>query len=124
MLYEGDLKRLINRKIVNVEQSQDGVNFFIEFEDGKEKFYVDADCCSESWIEHLEVPNDINGATLLSVHEADMIDGGSDIAGNRGEQECLSVYETRFCTNKGDIVLEYRNSSNGYYGGSLVLCKK
>lgn len=30
------------------------------------------------------------------------------------EHECLQVYQTHFKTAKGDIVLEYRNSSNGY----------
>jgi hypothetical protein len=38
----------------------------------------------------------------------------------RGGQEDNKVYNTRFRTDRGDIVLEYRNSSNGDFGGELV----
>jgi hypothetical protein len=33
--------------------------------------------------------------------------------------DCIRVYQTSFATPKGEIVVEYRNSSNGYYGGWL-----
>ena len=89
--------------------------FTIEFEDGSEHFYVEGDCCSHSWIEHFSVPNDLEGATILEVTELHL--GAED---NVDGHEYLQSYETCFRTNRGDITLEYRNSSNGYYGGYLV----
>lgn len=83
--------------------------------DGTLRTYrVEGDCCSRSWIEHLETPGDIVGAVLL-----DVVDSGG-ITVPSGDYECLRVYNTTFRTNRGDVVLEYRNSSNGYYGGYLV----
>lgn len=76
-------------------------------------FKVYGDCCSSSWIEHFELPGDIRGAYVM-----DVIDGGGvEVA--HPDHECLQVYNTTFRTTLGDIVLEYRNSSNGYYGGAL-----
>ncbi len=40
---------------------------------------------------------------------------------NNPEFECLQIYKTTLKTDKGDCDVEYRNSSNGYYGGSLDL---
>jgi len=31
----------------------------------------------------------------------------------------LALYGLKLTTDKGDLVLDYRNESNGYYGGSL-----
>jgi hypothetical protein len=42
---------------------------------------------------------------------------GSD--DNHPEHDCLQVYGLKVTTNKGEIVIDYRNSSNGYYGGNL-----
>lgn len=85
-----------------------------EFMDGSSvRFGVEGDCCSSSWIEHLEMPDDIAGQTITEVFD-DRIEQQDQ------EYGLLQVYHTRFRTPKGDIVLEYRNESNGYYGGYLV----
>jgi hypothetical protein len=112
-----DFKNMLNRKIsrVMLDTARDRITF--KFQDGFERsFGVEGDCCSSSWIEHLEMPNDIAGATLLEVEDV----GAGEI--DSPDHECLQVYNTRFKTDRGEIVLEYRNSSNGYYGGYLVAC--
>jgi hypothetical protein len=81
-------------------------------------FTVSGECCSRSWIEHLESPGDIVGATVLDVIEAS---GDTRPGEDLTQFDVLQVYETRIRTDRGDIVLEYRNDSNGYYGGSLDL---
>jgi hypothetical protein len=108
-------EKLLNRKIKNAYTKPGNEEFVIEFEDGIQRFQVQGDCCSQSWIEHFTVPNDVDGATLLSVEES----GGTEE--KHPDHECLLVYETRFRTNRGDIVLEYRNSSNGYYCGYIEM---
>jgi hypothetical protein len=108
-------EKILNRKIVEIHKSSDGEKFDIEFEDGIQHFMVEGECCSRSWIEHMEFPSDIKGATLLSVHHSPIT--VTELA----EYDILKVYETCFRTDKGDIILEYRNSSNGYYGGELIM---
>lgn len=100
------------------------------FEGGFEaRFRVEGDCCSHSWIEHLDVPPYVIGEKLISVEDARTDDLTEDRVANPmigsdeyryPQHECLQAYKTIFRTAKGDIVLEYRNSSNGYYGGYLV----
>ncbi len=35
------------------------------------------------------------------------------------EYDCLQFYGYKITTDKGDATIEFRNSSNGYYGGSI-----
>lgn len=95
-------------------------------------FRVEGDCCSSSWIEHLDVPPDCIGEKLVSVEDGDGVpwDGHECVPkkadedgyayGNECDHDHLKVYNTKFVTAKGTVVLEYRNDSNGYYGGYLV----
>jgi len=54
-------------------------------------------------------------AKVLSVENIDL-PGSLE---NHEEDECLQVYGLKICTDKGEIVIDYRNSSNGDYGGNL-----
>jgi hypothetical protein len=67
----------------------------------------------------------VDGATLLAVAESDPVD---DVCikdhGDCANSDVLSVYQTTFRTNRGDIRVEYRNDSNGYYGGYLQRGRK
>lgn len=127
-------ERMIGKRLSGVSLSPDREKVTFMFADNtSHSFRVDGDCCSRSWIEHLEVTCDVPGAILLGVEELceDRTDDetlnprNSDDAKDewergRSKHECLQVYQTRFNTDRGVIVLEYRNSSNGYYGGYLV----
>lgn len=130
--YAGEQMRgMLNKPLAAVELSDDKQTITFRFKDGSsQEFGVEGDCCSSSWIEHLTLPDDYVGAAITNVTEASM-DRTDDEAfnpkgeprweGDEGrEHESLQVYETRFVTPRGEIVLEYRNSSNGYYGGYLV----
>lgn len=99
-------------KLRSVTMGRLGGSVTFKFQDGyKAEFAVEGDCCSRSWIEHLEVPKDINGATLFSIEDSPMPEqGGAE----------MKFYKTTFNTDRGAVVLEYRNESNGYYGGYLV----
>lgn len=77
---------------------------------------TEGDCCSVSWIEHVELPA---GGFPAVVHEVqDLALPGS--CEDHPIYDCLQVYGLKITTDKGDMVIDYRNSSNGYYGGSLV----
>ena len=126
---------ILNRSLESVVLSDDQGKVTFRFQDGGERAYgVEGDCCSSSWIAHLEAPNDLRGAVILNVEESDaapwdnhecvQYDYDKSEEENKAAGYCghdvLAVYNTRFHTNKGTIVLEYRNDSNGYYGGYLV----
>lgn len=137
MYGEERFKDMLGRKLKSVELSNGGEEIVFKFKEGDPaRFGVSGDCCSQSWIEHLEKPARLSGAVITEVdepempphdnHECEPCSGaeGSDYCYKEHEHDgCthdyLQVYHTRFRTTKGDIVLEYRNNSNGYYGGSL-----
>jgi hypothetical protein len=76
---------------------------------------VDADCCSTTWIEHVSLPVGGFPATVLEAGDIEMPDLGTPDG-----FECVRYYGFKAVTDKGDLVIDYRNESNGYYGGDLV----
>lgn len=118
------IERMQGKKLKKVELNPDKTKITFEFLDGyTTNFGVEGDCCSHSWIEHIETFVNQEGATFLSIEE-DVMDKTEDDEYNpkvnNSKHESLQVYSTRFKFDRGEIVLEYRNSSNGYYGGYLV----
>ncbi len=107
-------------KSVTLDAARNHVTF--AFADGFERsFGVEGDCCSNSWIEHLEAPADMSGATLLEVNDsAPVTQDHPEHDDNDGGFSEIQVYNVAFKTDRGDVILEFRNSSNGYYGGFLV----
>ncbi|MDA8355546.1 MAG: hypothetical protein M0Z95_04440 [Actinomycetota bacterium] len=105
---------LAGEKIASVGTTEDKDSLVFGLVDGRTLTYMAmGDCCSGSWIEHLTVPPDIAGAEVISCKEVEM--GEFDDDG-----ETIRVYQTAFQTGKGEIVVEYRNASNGNYGGWLL----
>lgn len=81
---------------------------------------ADADCCSYTWIENIERPALGFPALVQEVRNLDMPALGYDAPSNYyGQGEVLAFYGLEIVTNKGSITIDYRNDSNGYYGGSL-----
>ncbi len=72
------------------------------------------DCCSRSWIEAVEVTPGALGSRVTDI----LVDSMEDKEAST-EDDCIQVYLTIVRTLRGDIYIEYRNSSNGYYGGYL-----
>lgn len=124
---------VIGKQIDAVLLDDDRDRVLFRFQDGSDRSYgVEGDCCSHSWIEHLEMPSDFKGAKILSVEDGGGVawDNHECVQSERDDDyrvtkegcghDSLSVYNTLFKTDKGTIVLEYRNDSNGYYGGYLT----
>lgn len=104
---------LRGKRVASVEVSDDKERLVFTLDDGRTITYsAEGDCCSSSWIEHLTVPPDIAGAEVTGWAERDMGEFQEDYA-------TIRVYQTSFATPKGEVIAEYRNSSNGYYGGWL-----
>lgn len=106
----------------NVWGPYDGDDVLIIFDNGYQlRGVAQGDCCSTSWVEHLTVPSDIAGAVITGYKQTDAVEGvtpeeeAHQIKESYGD--VLQVYGEAVVTDRGEIVIEYRNSSNGYYGG-------
>lgn len=124
-LYDINTEALIGKKVIKAEKSEDGERFTFTFsDDTTHTLRVEGDCCSNSWIEDVTLPE--LPATIVAINDDYQMDltDGSENAPEEGQDwpphECLLQYQTKFITDKGDIIMEYRNSNNGYYGGYVV----
>ena len=99
---------------INIAADREAIQFIIE---GGDPIIArcDADCCSRTFVESIELPALGFPATVIKASDLDM--GKEDLSND--EYECLGFYGFKIETDKGDIVIDYRNSSNGYYGGHL-----
>ena len=108
------LDALLGKRIRAAYTTPDKTLIVFDCGDSKLAYYTDGECCSESWIEHIEGTEAIRDATVNAIEERDdWVDGSDD------RDDCVTVYATAIRTDKGVCVIEYRNASNGYYGGSL-----
>lgn len=74
----------------------------------------DGDCCSDTWVENIENPSAAIGSVVTVAADIDMPD-----LGNMPDRDVVAYYGFKIETAKGTCVIDYRNDSNGYYGGSL-----
>ncbi|ECC9987755.1 hypothetical protein NQI61_003275 [Salmonella enterica] len=107
---------LIGKNIVDVKIAEDKeAMLFVTSEGDNLIVRVDADCCSHTWIETVEMPALGLPFTVISCDDLDMGKEPEDI-----DYEYVQYYGAKITTDKGELVIDYRNSSNGYYGGSVV----
>ena len=110
---------LIGKTIIRVFLSEDGGA--IRFDTSDEQSLIvqaEGDCCSHSWIEEIQGIEQLIGSPVVSVEEVgDMPDKPGNKRGY-GEEE-MAYYGCKISTEKGYALIDYRNSSNGYYGGNL-----
>jgi len=98
---------------IQIADDKQAINFLVDGENIIAK--MDADCCSHTWVEHIELPALGFPALVVAVDDLDL--PGSVY--EDPEHDCLQVYGLKITTDKGEIVIDYRNSSNGYYGGQI-----
>lgn len=106
---------LVNKTISKLQIASDKLAIKFILDTGEEIVAkTDGDCCSNTWIEHVILPFQKLPAKVSEVINLDMPD-----LGNPDEHTVIGYYGTEIKTDKGSIVIDYRNASNGYYGGSL-----
>lgn len=87
-------------------------------------YFAEGECCSQSWFYSVMDPQVLFGQEVLEVEEVAMPVGQwddpdpDDVDCGRGDYTQFYGYGLR--TAKGICRIEFRNSSNGYYGGSLT----
>lgn len=107
--------KLIGKTVVDMKISEDKDALLFITELGEDLVaYTDGDCCSTSWVESIELPALGFPFTVLSVEDLDLNKEAVE-----SDWEYIQFYGAKVSTTKGDMVIDYRNSSNGWYGGSL-----
>lgn len=108
---------LIGKTITGVEIAEDRLALRFLLSDGEMVAQADADCCSYTWIEHVELPALGFPAQVISVEDLEMPEQPESTF--HKDADSLKFYGCKIATDRGEIVIDYRNDSNGYYGGSL-----
>jgi len=105
---------LIGTTLTGIKIADDKKALLFQTTQGDVIARADGDCCSDTWIESVEGPVSFPCA-VHGVSDIDMPDLGSP-----DDYESVAYYGFRIDTDRGAIIIDYRNSSNGYYGGHLT----
>jgi hypothetical protein len=112
--------RLVGGRLIDVRWSQGDIT--VVTDKGTLTMTAYGDCCSSSWFESVEVDPGLEGSVVIKVdQEADPRPDWVETPSKVEEyEECIQYYFGTIYTDKGRITWEMRNSSNGYYGGSIL----
>lgn len=105
---------LIGKTILSMKIAGDKKAILFITDSGEIIARADGDCCSSTWIEHVELPALGFPCYVVAADDVDMPD-----LGQPDEYGKIAYYGFKIDTDKGTILLDYRNESNGHYGGNL-----
>ncbi len=108
---------LIGTKITGLRINEDQSVLVFDTDQGAVGYAAYGDCCSESWFADITGVSAMLGGTVQTVDEVSM--EGYNVEDGRCRQESDEAYGYKLTTDKGYADIVFRNSSNGYYGGSI-----
>lgn len=111
------MKELIGKKISGLRINEDQSILVFDTDQGTVGYETYGDCCSESWFADITGVSAMLGGTVQTVEEVSM--DGYNVEDGRTRQEYDEAYGYKLTTDKGYADIVFRNSSNGYYGGSI-----
>lgn len=123
-MYGNSLEKLVGRTINKIYMNEDNLKF--ETNLGIFVFAVEGDCCSYSYFhDFIGVANLLVGNPVVSAKSIELSEEDSKVKVNRNDYDDVAYYGYEIVTEDpmfGEVtsVFSFRNSSNGYYGGSLV----
>lgn len=106
--------RILNQHLANIEVFDNGERITITTLEGTAlRLRAEGDCCSRSWVECIDNLSLGIGKRIINVV--------GKFGGETDEEDyaVLKFYAVELVTEGGVVVIDFRNSSNGYYGGSL-----
>lgn len=108
---------MVGKTIKQVAISKDKSEITFTFAEG-EPLTLEAygDCCSHTYIESIDVPDNLLGV-VRRVENVDMPEPRLE----KDDFDVTDFYGLRIVTDKGHAIIDYRNDNNGYYGGSLII---
>jgi hypothetical protein len=108
-------KSMVGKTVTAIHLAEDKKAIRFDLSDGSSVIAkCDGDGCSSTWIEHIENPEFLIGSPITLAQDVPMPNPPQP-----DEDGLVQSYGFKMRTAKGDVLLEYRNESNGYYGGSL-----
>lgn len=107
-------KEIFGQNLEGVYFSADGSYMKIQTDKGAFCFDTEGDCCSHTY--YHEIYGNPEGNILELEETGDLKEMGPDDPDK--DAECIQQYGINIRTTKGVFTVVYRNSSNGYYGGS------
>ena len=119
---EDALNCLVGRTInaMWLSRGEDTLTFATDV--GPISLYADGECCSESWFADFTGVDALLGNEVVSCDMSDLYGysrDAYDTEDGRGRQEDDKAYGFKLASRDGVCQIVFRNSSNGYYGGSL-----
>ena len=103
----------IGRTVSRVFVAPGEHTLYLDTEEGVLAFAAVGDCCSQTWFADITGVDALIGARVVAADDLEM----EPVDDNRGRSEVDQFYGVQLTTPRGRVVIAYRNSSNGYYGG-------
>jgi hypothetical protein len=126
---DNTMNELVGRTIRSVEVNDDETLLRFQCDEGPVTFEVEGDCCSSSWFADLVGYDALIGRPVVKTREVELVEGekaprgipttGLLTASGRSRQEDDKIYGYVIITDRGRCTIAFRNSSNGWYGGSI-----
>lgn len=108
---------VVGKTLIKWELSPDRETLIMHFEGGETLTGdCEGDCCSHTWIESIETPT--LPSVIRKIENIEMPEG-RPIAHPGFYGEVMAYYGVRITLDSGHMIIDYRNSSNGHYGGDL-----
>ena len=111
------MEKLVDKVIRLLKVNDDQSVLVFDTDDGAIVYETEGDCCSETWFSDILNISNIINETVIAVRKLEL----PDVEDDRSRQEYDRVYGFALDTKKGSCEVIFRNSSNGYYGGSIDL---
>ncbi len=117
---ERDEVKPIGKTISAAFINEDKTSIRFDLSNGTRLFlHTEGDCCSETWIEHVD---NFEYATRATITGTETVSLGECIATRQDSDQLYAAYisvEHPKYPQQLRLAIEFRNSSNGYYGGDI-----
>lgn len=121
---------LIGRTIHSIWINDEKDLIELETDSGWLCIVIESDCCSESWVEHVSLSEFIDGppSRITKIEQV----GIGEVVPTRQHSDLLYMINLegkriQRCTISNSLytegAIEFRNSSNGFYGGHAIVEK-
>lgn len=112
---------LLTNRVESLSITDDHTKLALKLKDLDTEIVLEAygGCCSRSWIEHISGIDALIDSEIYSVEDVYLADVPLIGLPSTENVDQVTYYATKIHTSKGVFQIDYRNDSNGYYGGSL-----
>lgn len=121
------MKELLGVVVHKMSVNEDESVLKFETDQGSKFFVAEGDCCSETWFADILIQNNFTGLRVIEVVDLELPNFVQKLIESDGrtrqEYDTVYGYRVKLKDDKtwqwSEIEIIFRNSSNGYYGGSV-----